>query len=384
MKQPILAFLMRRFAAKGSHADYLACARLLEMASADEHRKILMTGFEAAFKGRALPPLPEELVAAMAKSGGGSPLLRVRLGDPAAIEAALKVAADPKGKYEDRLTSATLFGEVKTPKAVPVLLAIAKQEGKVELRKAALTALLLYDEDEIGAQVAASYAALPADVRTAATNLLASRLAWSMAFLKLIESGAVKPADVPVDVATRLRSQEDPHAAALAVKLLPAPKAPPKTARMAEVNRVRKIVEAGASDPYKGEAIFMQRCSTCHTLFFKGGKIGPNLTAYQRDDLGTMLISIIDPSAEIREGYQNFMLKTKDGRILSGFMSDSDAQIVALRGLDGQDVRVPRSNIAALKAMPQSIMPEGLLEGLSDQELRDFFAFLRIPQPITR
>jgi putative membrane-bound dehydrogenase-like protein len=384
MKQMILSFLMRRFAAKGSHADYLACARLLDMAPADEHRKILMSGFEAAFKGRALPPLPEELVAAMAKSGSASPLLRVRLGDRQAIEAALAVAGDAKGKYEDRLTSVTLFGEVKTPKAVPVLLGVARSDGKAELRKAALTALLLYEDDAIGGEVAGFYGMLPADVRTAATNLLASRPAWSRDFLRLIETGRVKPADVPADIATRLRSQEDPHISALAKSLLPLSKAPPKTARMAEVNRVRKIVESGASDPYKGEAIFMQRCATCHTLFFKGGKIGPNLTAYQRDDLGTMLISIIDPSAEIREGYQNFMLKTKDGRILSGFLSDNDAQIVALRGLDGQDVRVPRSNIAALKAMPQSIMPEGLLDGLGDQELRDFFAFLRIPQPITK
>lgn len=384
MKQEILPRLMRRFAAGGSHADYLACARLLEMAPADEHRKLLMAGFEEAFKGRALPSLPQELAAALAKSGNASPLLRVRLGDPQAIESALKIAADPAAKYEDRLTGTTLFGEVKTPAAVPVLLAIAKQEGKTELRKAALTSLLLYDDDAIGTQVAGFYVALPSDVRTGALNLLASRPAWSLAFLKLIESDAVKPADVPIDVAMRLRSHEDAHVAALAAKLLPAPKAPPKTARMAEVNRVRKIIEAGPGDPYKGEPIFLQRCATCHTLFFKGGKIGPNLTAYQRDDLGTMLISIIDPSAEIREGYQNFMLKTKDGRILSGFLSDNDADMVALRGLDGQDVRVPRSNIAALKAMPQSIMPEGLLEGLSDQEMRNFFAYLRIPQPITK
>jgi len=159
---------------------------------------------------------------------------------------------------------------------------------------------------------------------------------------KLIETAVVKPADVPADVATRLRSQSDTQAANLAIRLLPIRTGPPKTERMADIARVRKIIESGIGDPYKGEATFMQRCATCHTLFFKGGKIGPNLTSYQRDDLGTMLISIIDPSAEIREGYQNFILRTKDKRVLSGFLSDNDAEIVALRGLDGQDVRVPR------------------------------------------
>lgn len=384
MKQQILSRLMRRFAAKGSHADYLACARLLDMAPTADHRKLLMAGFEEAFKGRALPPLPRELVASLARSGQASPLLRVRLGEPEAIQSALKIAADPKSKYEDRLTCTTLFGEVKTPEAVPVLLSIARDNGKPELRKAALTALLLYDDGAIGAQVANSYSTLPTDVRSAALTLITSRSIWSVSFLRLVEAGTIKPADVPADVVARIRSQRDPSVVPLLQKLFPIAKPRPKTTRLAEVTRVRTIIEAGTGDPYKGEAAFMQRCAACHTLFHKGGNIGPNLTSYQRDDLGTMLISIVDPSAEIREGFQNYMLKTKDGRTLSGFLSDNDAEVVALRGLDGQDIRVPRSDIAELEAMPTSIMPDGLLEGMKDQELRDFFAYLRIPQPISK
>ncbi|HWE00909.1 MAG TPA: PVC-type heme-binding CxxCH protein [Tepidisphaeraceae bacterium] len=383
VKQWILPRVMRRFAAKGGHADYLGCAHLLETAPTAEHRKILMDGFEAAFTGRSLPPLPSELAAALARSGRASPLLRVRLGDPAAIAAALKIAADPKTPRDERLTGVALFGEVKAPQSVPVLLAISKEDPDPALQQTALTALQLYDDPAIGSQVAGFYASLSPAVRPSALNLLASRSAWSMAFLRLVESDAI-PATVPADVATRLRAQDDPRVAALAAKLFPAPKPPAKTARTAEVLRVRKIIEAGAGDPYKGEATFMQRCAACHTLFHKGGKIGPNLTSYQRDDLGTMLISIVDPSAEIREGYQNFMVRTKDGRTLSGFLSDSDAQMIALRGLDGQDVRVARGEIAVLKAMTTSIMPEGLLGGLEDQDLRNFFAYLRIPQPISR
>jgi putative heme-binding domain-containing protein len=384
MKQHILPRLMRRFAAEGSHADYLACTHLLNAAPSDEHRKLLVGGFEEAFKGRSLPPLPAELADALAKSGAASPLLRVRLGDPQAIDAALKIASDPKAKYEDRLTCTALFGEVKTPRSVPVLVKIAGEDRKSELRKAALTALLLYEDESIGSQVAEVYPSLPADVRPSAMNLMASRPAWSLEFFKLIESGTIKPGEVPADVVMRLRSQQDAHATASVQKLFPISKPAPKTTRMTEVARVRSIIGAGTGDPYRGEATFLQRCAVCHTLFHKGGNVGPNLTSYQRDDLSTMLISIVDPSAEIREGFQNYLLKTKDGRTLSGFLSDNDAQIVALRGLDGQDIRVPRTDIAKLEAVPTSLMPEGLLEGLSDQEMRDFFAYLRMPQPISR
>jgi hypothetical protein len=52
--------------------------------------------------------------------------------------------------------------------------------------------------------------------------------------------------------------------------------------------------------------------------------------------------------------------------------------------LDGQDVRVARPEIKELKALPTSIMPEGLIDDLDEGQLRDFFAYLRIPQPISK
>ena len=149
---------------------------------------------------------------------------------------------------------------------------------------------------------------------------------------------------------------------------------------MAAYERVRRVVEGTPGDPYRGEHIFMERCASCHTLFFKGGNIGPNLTAYQRDDLGTMLTSILDSSAEIREGYATYVVRTKDGRVLSGFQVDSDAAVVVLRGSDGQDVRLPRDQIAKMKPAGASLMPEGLLNALNDEQVRHLFAYLRIPR----
>jgi putative heme-binding domain-containing protein len=384
MKRQILPRLMRRLAVTGLRGEQLDCARLLEMAPTAEHRKLLIEGFEDAFKGRAMPSLPIELVTALARSGQASPLLRARIGEPDAIAAALKIAGDAKSQEEDRLSCVTLFGEVKVPQAVPLLMSIAGSPGKDGLRKAAVTALLLYDDDTIGSEIAALYSNLPPTIQPAAMNLLASRATWSAALLKLIENGTIKSTDVPVDVVTRIRSRQDPAALAVIDRFFPNLKPLPKSARMAEVARVRAVIEAGSGNPYKGEATFMQRCAVCHTLFHKGGNVGPNLTSYQRDDLGTMLISIIDPSAEIREGFQNYILRTKDGRTLSGFLADNDAKVITLRGLDGQDTRVPRADIAELKALPTSIMPDGLLDGMKDQELRDFIAYLRIPQPISK
>ena len=96
-----------------------------------------------------------------------------------------------------------------------------------------------------------------------------------------------------------------------------------------------------------------------------------------------MLPSIVNPNAEIREGYQYYNVETKDGRSLSGFFVDRDNQVTILRGLDDETFTLRASEIQDLQPVGRSLMPEGLLEGMTDQELRDLFAYLRISQPIT-
>ena len=97
-----------------------------------------------------------------------------------------------------------------------------------------------------------------------------------------------------------------------------------------------------------------------------------------------MLLSIVNPSAEIREGFQNYLVATTDDRVLSGFFVDRDNQVTVLRGLDGENITLRARDIRAIKPAGQSLMPAGLLDGLTEQQLRDFFAYLRITQPITK
>ena len=92
----------------------------------------------------------------------------------------------------------------------------------------------------------------------------------------------------------------------------------------------------------------------------------------------------VTPSAEIREGYENFIATTKDGRILSGFLADEDTNTIVIRGFDGSSTTIPRDKLKALTSAGRSLMPEGLLNGLDDQQLRDLFAYLKISQPISR
>ena len=95
-----------------------------------------------------------------------------------------------------------------------------------------------------------------------------------------------------------------------------------------------------------------------------------------------MLLAVINPSAEIREGFENYFIETKDGRSLSGFLVEQDNRRVVLRGMDNQDITLNRADIVELRSAGASLMPEGLLDGLNDQQTRDLFAYLRSTQPL--
>ena len=149
-----------------------------------------------------------------------------------------------------------------------------------------------------------------------------------------------------------------------------------------QVDRFVDVIGKGSGNPYNGRQLYRASCGKCHLLFEDGGRIGPDLTSYKRDDLSRMLLNVVNPSAEIREGFENYLVVTNDGRQLNGFIADQDNQVVTLRGVDGQTLVIPRGEIDDMRAVPLSIMPEGLLQKLADQEVRDLFAYLRSTQPL--
>jgi putative heme-binding domain-containing protein len=362
----------------------LVCAKLLRTAPSPRDSAQLMKGFEEAYRGRAMTGLPDELLSALATTGNAPLVLRIRQGEASAVDEALAQIQDAKAKLEDRLLYTRTLGEVREPKAVKPLLSLVTSDHLAALRKAALVALTAYEDDAIGASVVAALSKIPGDVRPSAFALLTSRSSWSLALLESLQAKQFEAALMPPDIAERLHQSKDKHVSELATKLLPRASAASTAELQKLITEVEEILKRSPGNPYSGEVLFTQRCAACHKLFFKGGNVGPDLTAYQRDNLSTMLISILNPSAEIREGYAYVEVETTDGRNLGGFLTDRDAQVTVLRGLDGQDVTLRAADIRSIEPTGRSLMPEGLLDDLKDDQLRDLFAYLRSSQPFSR
>ena len=256
-EQHLLERVMRRFAAAGTRKDLLACARLLELSPSREHSQKLMHGFEEAFKGRSLGGLPEELVAAMARHDVASPALRVRRGDPEAIAEALRVIRDPQAETHRRQQFIETFGEAKHAGAVEALLEVIRQRGSPDIVvKAALTALLPYEEPGIGLEVVRRFNSFSTDVRLAALTLLASRLTWALALAKEVESGGIERVDVPRDVVRQLERHREPSLAQLVARIWPSSGSPTTAEMEQQIRRLAEVVRAGTGDPYNGKKTF--------------------------------------------------------------------------------------------------------------------------------
>ena len=378
----ILSRIMRRYAASGSRADLLVCARLLEQAPSQEHTAVLMQGFEEAFQGRSLATLPDELVAAIEKSGSASPVLQVRQGKPEAVEQALAVVAQSDADLNQRLAFAQIFGEVDLPQGIDVLLQLVESDAPDALQMAALSSLMRYNEPRIGEAVVARYPSLSVDAKTAALTLLSSRAPWSLLLLQTVDAGQIDAAGIPDDTVRLMTMHQDTEVGDLVRKHWPEIEGASSAEMQTMLAHVNDVLQSGNGDPYRGKAIYRQSCGKCHLLFGDGGRIGPDLTSYQRMDQARVLLNVINPSAEIREGFESYMVLTLDGRVLSGFLFDQDNQVIVLRGVDGQNVTIPRGDIDVMEKQAKSLMPEGLLKDLNEQQVRDLFAFLQASQPL--
>ena len=105
----------------------------------------------------------------------------------------------------------------------------------------------------------------------------------------------------------------------------------------------------------------------CHTLFDAGGNVGPNLTGSQRANLDYVLTNVLDPNAAVPKQYQMVIIQTTDGRVLNGILKQEDDLTLALQTTN-EIVTLSKDEIEVRKATTNSMMPEGMLTPLSDDE----------------
>ncbi|HLY12382.1 MAG TPA: PVC-type heme-binding CxxCH protein [Planctomycetota bacterium] len=151
------------------------------------------------------------------------------------------------------------------------------------------------------------------------------------------------------------------------------------TAAMKEkLDSMASVLERG--DAKAGREVFLGKkagCTACHTVAGQGGKVGPDLSKIgsiraPRD----LLEAIVFPSATFARGFEPFLIRTKDGAIYDGLITRETPDAIYLFTSERLEKRIPRGSIEILQQSKVSIMPQGLDNQISRDELRDLIAFL--------
>ena len=127
----------------------------------------------------------------------------------------------------------------------------------------------------------------------------------------------------------------------------------------------------------KGLEVFKNNCAVCHQAGNIGMDFGPKLT-----EIGSKLskeaqfISIIHPDAGISFGYEGYLINMKDGSTLGGIITSQTETDIDLKLPGGSTVSIKTSDMASMKQMENSMMPTGLEQSMSTQELVDLVTFL--------
>lgn len=117
-------------------------------------------------------------------------------------------------------------------------------------------------------------------------------------------------------------------------------------------------------------------CIACHTIGNTGGQIGPNLSGAGAMGLEGVLRNIMTPNAAMEAGYRIFRVEMKSGDIVDAFYVSDDKEAFVVRQPGMQDRRIPRKDVRNTSYIRRSLMPEGLLDALNDQQVTDLMSYL--------
>jgi putative heme-binding domain-containing protein len=142
----------------------------------------------------------------------------------------------------------------------------------------------------------------------------------------------------------------------------------------------RRAAMNSGGNPKRGKAFFTSqatKCATCHKVHGAGGDIGPDLSQIGgKFDRTHLIESILDPSAEITQGYHATVIETKSGQVFTGIIKSESAAALTLLDGEGKQITIAPRNIVSRAVSKVSLMPTGLANTLTPAQFTDLIAYL--------
>jgi putative membrane-bound dehydrogenase-like protein len=306
--------------------------------------------------------------------------LAVMFGDEAAISAMMSMVRDQKQDVTDRVAALRVLIRRNKPDLLPILQQLLGDES---MRAEAIRGLAAFNDKETPMRLLMVYPLLAETEKEDAVQTLASRAEWALALLDAVEKGTIPRRDVSEFVARQMQGLKDKRVADRLAKVWGQVQ-PASSQRAALTTKYKAILTDDAiakADLSKGRQLYIKNCAACHKLYDDGGDIGPPLTGSQRHNLDYILENVLDPSAVVPREYQVTTIDLKNERRINGIIKAETDKSLTVQTTN-ETLLIPKDEIESRSASKMSMMPDGIFDKLSKQEVKDLVAYLRGKQQV--
>lgn len=302
------------------------------------------------------------------------------------------VAGKIAQRFGDVRTTQNLLATLYNPNTTPdeltyVIGVLAEQQNEElaemlpdflensELRMVVIKAIGSYNDGRLGQKLLDEYPDLNPNEKEAAILTLSSRPQYGRLILESLKNGSLQKSDIPTYAVLQLRAvlgngfvevwgPIDDNSEGVRQKF----------------QKYQALLNEDAiaeGRPEAGKLVFQKTCAACHKMNNEGGEIGPDLTGSNRTNTVFLLSNILDPSADLQDAYKLVVITTQDGRTYSGNIVHETDRSLTLRVIGQEPVVINHSQILSKTVSEKSMMPEGLLDNLTDEEVIDLFAYMK-------
>ena len=277
--------------------------------------------------------------------------------------------ADASSTTAARVAAVRLLALLPTPDS-PSRLQAVLAAGKADPALAAALVGAISDLDFLIAR----FAKLESSARDELGGRILASAKSSTTFLEAVRAKTVTLDAAPASLIENLRRHADAGVQRLAAEVLP-----PVVKRSDVIARYQPAL-AKKGDPAKGKLAFMKACFACHKSHEgEGMQLGPPIASFASAGAETLLGNILDPNREVAPLYQAYTYELTDGTTATGFILTENSSEITLRMPGGIDKTFPRHQVASMKGLGQSLMPEGLEATVTVEEMADLVAYLLTP-----
>jgi putative membrane-bound dehydrogenase-like protein len=252
-------------------------------------------------------------------------------------------------------TFARIAWRLHVPAAVPDLTARAKSPKLSPEERRLAVDTLAFVNDPAASKAMLSLAEANSPVREPATWWVLNRMSNSWA-------------DHGLRPALKAAGIYDPESIALREVVVPPP---PENLPQLSIEEIVRL----KGDAARGKAA-AARCVMCHSIAGAGADLGPVLDGWGRGKSAEVIArALVNPSAEIAQGYEGLEIKTKDGLTIQGILI-KEGDPLMMRSMGGITQIIPPDRVATRRRIAGSLMMSAAQLGLTAQDVADLIAFL--------